>query len=71
MKPFSTLKAYTQKIIFQLKFYYFELYRSVESLKRNCISFLFLVQVDIPEPGCAILRGTNKYICAGDTAGKV
>ncbi|XP_062586569.1 PAN2-PAN3 deadenylation complex catalytic subunit PAN2-like [Saccostrea cucullata] len=28
-------------------------------------------EVDIPEPGCAILRGTNKYICAGDTAGKV
>lgn len=28
-------------------------------------------EVDIPEPGCAILRGTNKYICAGDTAGKI
>lgn len=33
--------------------------------------FSYFPQVDIPEPGCAILRGTNKYICAGDTAGKV
>lgn len=28
-------------------------------------------QVDVPEPGCAIFRSSNKYICAGDTSGKV
>lgn len=27
--------------------------------------------IDIPEPGCAILRSSNKFICAGDTGGKV
>lgn len=28
-------------------------------------------QVDVSEPGCAIFRASNKFICAGDTSGKI
>ncbi|KAJ8313873.1 hypothetical protein KUTeg_008434 [Tegillarca granosa] len=28
-------------------------------------------QFDVPEPGCAIFRRTNKFLCAGDAGGKV
>ena len=28
-------------------------------------------QMEVNEPGCAILKYSNKYICAGDTSGKV
>ncbi len=35
-----------------------------------CLSVLYL-QLEVTEPGCAILRFSNNYICAGDTSGKV
>uniref|UniRef100_A0A0L8I679 USP domain-containing protein n=1 Tax=Octopus bimaculoides TaxID=37653 RepID=A0A0L8I679_OCTBM len=28
-------------------------------------------EVDVVEPGCAIFRASNKFICAGDTSGKL
>ena len=35
----------------------------------NTAQELRVVQVD--DPGCAILRLSNRYICTGDTSGKV
>ena len=30
-----------------------------------------IFQIEVKEPGCAIFRHTSRYICAGDTSGKV
>ena len=36
-----------------------------------CVTAYLCFQIEVEEPGCAIFRHTSRYICAGDTSGKV
>ena len=37
----------------------------------RCLTVVLCFQIEVEEPGCAIFRHTSRYICAGDTSGKV